>query len=207
MARFGSSELSRRQFFRYVSAAASFSTLPFLATLNAWAAPQEDDPAKVSAGGPANPSWRTALLSPKEPGELLTVTGIIYAPDGRTPVEGARLYVYQTDARGLYVPRLSLRRTPRIRGWMKTGADGRYEFRSIKPGSYPNNRTPAHIHASLSAPSQAEHWIDDFLFEGDAYLSEKDKAAPGRDGEFSNVLRLTRDPDGAWRSVRHIRLR
>jgi hypothetical protein len=39
-------------------------------------------------------SWRATLCSEKEPGEPLVVSGTIYGPDGRTPLEGLNLFVY-----------------------------------------------------------------------------------------------------------------
>lgn len=201
--------LGRRRFLRQAAvAAATIPSLTILTRLGAWAAsPQEDDASKASAGAPANLSWQTVIISPGEPGEPLVVSGVIYAPDGKTPAEGARLYVYQTGANGLYVPRMSIRRTPRIRGWMKTGTDGRYEFRTVRPGSYPGSRIPAHIHATLAAANDPDHWIDDFHFEDDPFISDEDRAKPGRDGEFSSVLRTVRDPNGTLRATRHIKLR
>lgn len=145
------------------------------------------------------------MVKEDEPGEPLIVAGTIYAADGKTPVEGARLYVYHTDASGHYT-RNPLARQPRLRGWMKTGADGRYEFRTIKPGAYPGGRAPAHIHATLAAPGQAEKWIEDFLFAGDPNVRPKDVSRAQQRGTFSHILRLTRGGDGIWRAERDIRL-
>ena len=47
--------------------------------------------------------------------------------DGVTPAEGIVLYVYHTDATGYY-NKDDDPYNPRLRGWMKTGKDGRYEF-------------------------------------------------------------------------------
>ena len=49
--------------------------------------------------------------------------------DGKTPAPGVILYVYQTDVTGALHPRggqVQGKRHGRLRGWMKTGADGRY---------------------------------------------------------------------------------
>lgn len=201
-----SESFGRRTFFRYAAAgAAAIPALPFLAKLRVWA--QETTPEGAASGGPANPSWRTVIPPAGEPGEPLIVSGVIYAPDGNTPVEGARLYVYHTDARGYYRYPSNSSENPRLRGWMKADAQGRYEFRTVRPGSYPNSRNPQHIHATLGAPGYATNWIDEFHFLDDPLLPEREKAAVQRDGEFSAVLRVTRGADGIWRAVRHLRLR
>jgi protocatechuate 3,4-dioxygenase beta subunit len=199
--------LNRREFIRGASIGMVTFTGALALVRNGWALQTEDDPAKAAAGGPANPSWNTVLISADEPGEPLIVSGTIYADDGRTPIEGARLYVYQTDAKGYYVPRFSLKRTARIRGWMKTGADGRYEFRTIKPGAYPGNRIAAHIHATLSAAGRAAQWIDDFLFDGDPFLTQQEIAKAAGKGAFSHILKLERGADGVLRARRDLRLR
>ncbi|MGH9883065.1 MAG: hypothetical protein ACRD6N_16640, partial [Pyrinomonadaceae bacterium] len=95
---------------------------------------------------PSNAPWRTTIVSDKEPGEPLIVSGTIYSSDGRAPMAGINLYVYQTDATGRYSTTGGDNRNTRIHGLMKTNAEGRYEFRTIKPVSYPNSNIPAHIH-------------------------------------------------------------
>jgi protocatechuate 3,4-dioxygenase beta subunit len=197
--------LNRREFIRGVPI--SLATLAgILALVREGWTQTEDDAAKAASGGPANPSWNTVLISADEPGEPLIVSGTVYAADGKTPVEGARLYVYQTDAKGYYVPRFSLKRTARIRGWMKTGADGRYEFRTIKPGSYPNSRAAAHIHATLAAPGGSAQWIDDYLFEGDPFISQQEIAKAAGKGTFAHILKLERAADGILHARRDLRL-
>jgi protocatechuate 3,4-dioxygenase beta subunit len=142
----------------------------------------------------------------KEPGEPLIISGTIYSPDGKQPLEGITLYVYQTDATGVYTTTGGENRGTRIRGVMKTNAQGRYEFRTIKPGSYPNSRNPAHIHAYVSGPGYPEYWIDEYHFTDDPYLSDADKQTAKAQGSFSPILSPTRGADGILRATRDIRI-
>jgi protocatechuate 3,4-dioxygenase beta subunit len=153
-------------------------------------------------------SWRTVLTSADEPGEPLVVSGKIFGPDGKTPVDGALIHVYHTDARGIYSERDGQGGPPdpRIKGWMKTGADGRYEFRTIKPASYPGSRIPAHIHSKVSAPGHAERWIHEFWFEGDPFIASESKRMFEGQGAFSPVMSISRGADGVLRCARDIRL-
>lgn len=154
----------------------------------------------------ANVSWKTKIVAEAEPGEPLIVSGTIYAPDGRTPLEGISLFVYQTDATGRYSTTGGDNRDTRIHGLMRTEKDGRYEFRTIKPASYPASRNPAHIHAYVSGPDYPEYWIDEYHFADDPFVTSdmRDKVVGA--GSFSSILTLTRDADGVLRGVRDIKI-
>src|SRR5690606_21521486 len=89
-----------------------------------------------SGGGAAPPPSRITIVPPGEPGTPLVFSGTVYRPDGTTPAPGVVLYVYQTDATGIYGPP---GRPPRLRGWLRAGlptaAAGSYEVRTTRPGS------------------------------------------------------------------------
>lgn len=51
---------------------------------------------------PDSLSWQISIAPPDEPGDSLIVTGTVYRPDGRTPAPGVILYVYHTNAQGIY---------------------------------------------------------------------------------------------------------
>lgn len=152
-------------------------------------------------------SWRATLCSEKEPGEPLVVSGTIYAPDGRTPMEGINLFVYQTDATGVYTTSGGDNRRTRLHGSMRSNAEGKYEFRTVKPGSYPGSSNPAHIHAYVSGPGYPEYWIDEYHFDDDRFIGDAQKRKAAALGSFSPILKLTRDSDGILRGVRDIKLK
>lgn len=151
-------------------------------------------------------SWNVKIVSDNEPGEPLIVSGTIYSPDGKQPLEGITLFVYQTDATGVYTTSGGDNRATRIHGAMRTDAQGKYEFRTIKPGSYPNSRIAAHIHAYVSGPGYPEYWIDEYHFSDDPFISDEDKRRASGQGTFSAILSPTRGADGILRAVRDIRI-
>jgi protocatechuate 3,4-dioxygenase beta subunit len=85
---------------------------------------------------PAGTTSHATLVKPGEPGDPLAVTGQVFAPNGKTPAAGVTVYAYNTDAQGYY----GENRTgypPRIYGWMKSDAAGRFDLATIRPGTIP----------------------------------------------------------------------
>lgn len=213
---------SRRQFIKHLSIVAAFPALPFGAlglsscskTDRATAQNTKPSyPATLSGGAPCgsciapdNLSWKTVVTSAKEPGEPLDISGTIYQPDGVTPAKGFVLFIYHTDATGYYNKNDDPGH-PRLRGWMQTGADGRYEFRTIKPAPYPHRTTPAHIHAHVYGVGYSERSIADYWFEGDPFITPKERSRAIGNGDAPVVIALQRDGEGVLRGVRDIRLK
>jgi protocatechuate 3,4-dioxygenase beta subunit len=204
-------EICRRQFIKRASIALSAIPVLQIGTLALSGCTKSSNPvlqAQSSTVKPENLSPRIKMVSDDEPGVPMIVSGIIYAADGVTPAEGVTLYVYHTDARGLYSdedgnggpPK------PRLKGWMKTGADGRYEFRSIKPASYPGSRNPAHIHSSVAAAGHTERWIKEFWFEGDPFIPREMSTRASGQGAFSEIMALKSGENGILKYTRDIKL-
>lgn len=128
---------------------------------------------EAPAGAPS-----TGQLSPQgEPGQPLTVNGTVVGPDG-APVGGASLYIYQTDHEGYYgVKPASDNRNPRLKLFLRSDAKGAFSFTTVKPGSYPNSRIPAHIHFEVAAPGHASK-IFEIVFVGDPYVTDRMRTDP-----------------------------
>jgi hydroxyquinol 1,2-dioxygenase len=116
-------------------------------------------------------------------GEPAYFSGRVLMPDGK-PIAGATLDLWSTDGEGWYDVQLQ-GKAMRARGKVKTDADGRYAFWTIKPVSYPiptdgpvgqmllkmgrHPYRPAHTHMIVSAPGYDP--VTTHLFvEGDPYL-------------------------------------
>jgi protocatechuate 3,4-dioxygenase, beta subunit len=117
-----------------------------------------------------------------EPGERLEVSGVVYAADGRTPVAAASVYVYQTDARGYYRPDDATgNRNPRLMALLRTDGQGRYSYRTIRPGSYPGTRVPRHIHYEVTAEGHGTR-VFEIVFADDPFVTAQIRAAAARPG-------------------------
>lgn len=156
-------------------------------------------------GMPRNLSWQTTIAAPDEPGERMIIRGTIFKKDGKTPAPNVILYVYHTDNKGLYSlsPNQTVaKRHGHLRGWMKTDEQGRYQFRTIRPASYPNRKAPQHIHPLIKEEGFTLYWIDEYLFLDDPLLTEEEKAKQPMHGG-SGVIGLVKQ-NGVWMGKRDI---
>lgn len=147
-------------------------------------------------------SARAVLASTDEKGEWLNISGTVFGRDGK-PFAGALIYLYHTDIYGIY-GRDGEHKHGRYRGWMLTGNDGRYEFETIRPASYPNSTIAAHVHMTVTTKDHKEDWIDSIVFDGDRFITDRERAS--RKGGFNPILTLERDAAGISRGVRNIQL-
>lgn len=151
------------------------------------------EPSRIAP--PGAPS--TAAMAPAgEPGARLEVRGVVYAADGRTPVPGASLYVYQTDARGEYRPGdAGGNRDPRLKALLRTDEAGRYAFTTVRPGSYPGTRVPQHIHYEVAAEGHHPR-IFEIVFEDDPLVTEEVRRRAARPGSAFSLRRVEPGPGG-----------
>jgi protocatechuate 3,4-dioxygenase beta subunit len=112
-------------------------------------------------------------------GSVIEVRGRVLDESG-APIEGALVDIWQANTYGRYhheddpnpAPR-----DPNFQGWgmVRTDADGRYSFKTIKPGSYGVDEEwtrPPHIHYKVSRRGYHE-LTTQMYFEGEA-LNEDD---------------------------------
>jgi protocatechuate 3,4-dioxygenase beta subunit len=126
---------------------------------------------------PANAPSTGRLAAQNEPGDRLTVSGVVAGTDG-SPIANASLYIYQTDREGYYgVKPSSDSNNPRLKLFLRSDGKGAWSFETVKPGSYPGSRNPAHIHFEVSAPGRVNR-IFEIVFEGDPFITDQMKNNP-----------------------------
>ncbi len=152
---------------------------------------------------PDNVTSKATLFGADDKAERITITGTVYKADGKTPAPNTLIYLYHTDVHGIY-GQSGEHRHGRYRGWMLTDERGRYEFASILPASYPNSTIAKHIHMTITTLDRKEDYVDSILFDGDRFLTARDRAIDR--GGFDPVLKLAKGSDGVSRGVRDIRL-
>ncbi|WP_210485824.1 protocatechuate 3,4-dioxygenase subunit beta [Microvirga antarctica] len=112
-------------------------------------------------------------------GQRIVVYGRVLDENARA-VPGALLEFWQANAGGRYRHRKETYLAaidPNFGGCGRaiTDSEGRYEFRTIKPGAYPwpngvNDWRPAHIHFSVFGHAFAQRLITQMYFEGDPMI-------------------------------------
>lgn len=127
----------------------------------------EIDPAAILELGPGPGISPTGAK-----GEKLVISGSVYAEDC-TPLAGAMMNVWQTDANGEYGPGHGTddMRCCYLMGSLRTDARGRYQLITVKPAHYKGEQRPppAHIHVEISH-ARAGQLQTEIVFAGDPYL-------------------------------------
>jgi catechol 1,2-dioxygenase len=154
-------------------------------------APLLPNGASIVQGGPA--------------GDTVLVQGRVTGADGQ-PVEGAIVNVWETAPNGLYEQQDPDQPEFNLRGQFRTGKDGRYAFRALRPVAYPipydgpagdllqmmdrHPFRPSHFHFRVRAPGYQELVTqvfdrEDKYLESDSVFAVKDslvidfKPSPG----------------------------
>lgn len=156
------------------------------------------------AGKPEDIPARIRIASRSEPGEAFSISGRCLSWQTGQPVAGIIIYAYHTDNTGVYTGGPKGTRHARLRGWMRTGADGVYAFDSIKPGLYPNRDTESHVHLTVLEPGRKPYWIDNIVFDGEFGVDRAYRAKMTNRGG-NGIIPLKR-ANGVWTGVRDIKL-
>jgi len=134
-------------------------------------------------------------------GERIFVHGRVLDENGR-PVRGALIEVWQANAAGRYKHKVDGHDAPLDpnfsgAGRMITDAEGRYCFKTIKPGAYPwrnhsNAWRPAHIHFSLFGAEILSRLVTQMYFPGDPLqaIDPIFNSIPGENARLRLVSRL-----------------
>lgn len=137
-----------------------------------------------------------------EPGEPLIVSGRV-VDDDLKPVKDALIYVFHTNHMGSYSSTggnatMGDSLNPRLFGYLRSDAGGRYQYRTIRPAGYPGDGPPAHVHYQVEAKGHKE-LVTELMFEGDSRLNRENRRDILRAGFV--IAEVTKDKEGVQRCV------
>jgi protocatechuate 3,4-dioxygenase beta subunit len=126
-------------------------------------------------------------------GKVIRVTGQVLDEMGN-PVEGALVDIWQANSHGRYHHEddtSTAPEDPNFQGWgmVKTDAEGRYSFTTIKPGAYKVDgdwRRPPHIHYKVSR--RGYHELTTQMYFAGESLNETDRLLLSVAGKDRDLL-------------------
>lgn len=162
----------------------------------------------VFDGMPATIPARARIAPADQPGAPMTVSGRVLDRSGRARA-GVIVYAYQTDHAGRYPkPRAAsdagAMRHGRLRAWVRSDAQGRYAFDTIRPGAYPGEDIPEHIHMQVVEPGCFTYFIDDVVFRDDPRLTPAQERQLVQGVGGAGLVVPRRSGDGVWQVERDI---
>ena len=117
---------------------------------------------------------KIGLANKSEPGTPVTIKGKLI---GNEAGSNLLIYVYHTDNRGWYSDtaahvqmREGDRGHARLFGYLKSDANGQFEFTTIHPQGYPKSDLPQHIHLEVYNSAGTNLVVTELLFDDDARL-------------------------------------
>ena len=139
---------------------------------------------------------RSDIIAPNSKGSPMNLSGTIFKEDGKTALNNALVEIWQCDENEYYD---NASDSYLFRGAIKTGKNGKYDFKTIVPVPYkadPDNEEswrPAHIHMRVSVADQQD-LITQIYFKGDKY-NDKDtwSSAPQA---VNRILDIVKNPAG-----------
>ena len=147
--------------------------------LRAWDRAQKAKPAQLTS--------KARIAPAGEPGTPLVIRGQVFQRDGKTPAPGITVFAYHTDRSGLYDKPEAGPHSWRLKGWALTDREGRFQFETIRPGSYPNSKIAAHVHFSIVGPNVERQFPAELNFDDDPLVTADERAKSKAAGQFGGV--------------------
>jgi protocatechuate 3,4-dioxygenase beta subunit len=146
--------------------------------LRMWENAQKQKPARIASVERIAPA--------SEPGIPFTVRAEILDAAGK-PLPGVEVFAYQTDQHGIYAAPGAA--DPwRLKGWAVTDAQGRFEFRTIRPAAYPSNTVPGHIHLTFTSACSGRQ-VTEVMFDDDPLVTPAMRQREGSELLFGKIAK------------------
>ena len=162
--------------------------------LRSWNEGQKSRPLTLTSSG--------RIASENEPGIPLIIHGRLFGPEGAA-AGGVVVHSYHRDRDGFeFGPNDNSLTTWELQGWVETDAEGRFEFKTIRPGPDHLGREGSHIHFTLDSVDFGRQWAPKVFLADDPRVTADQRRRSREAGKFGWVREVqTID------SVQHINVR
>jgi protocatechuate 3,4-dioxygenase beta subunit len=144
---------------------------------------------------PSDAPSNTVIAGRDESGDRLIVVG--RALDQGRPVGRVSIYAFHADVDGLYTrDGRNSDENARLFATLRTDAEGRYRYETIRPGGY--DGLAAHVHHVVTADGYKPRLCDLWLGDEPYFAPRRSAGAPLSEGAAMFVRMPTRDADGVW---------
>ena len=135
------------------------------------------------------------MIDSHEVGRRIRLEGRVVDMATDQPLPGALMKFFHTDATGEYRPGMDAgggAGNPRLWGYVRSDAEGRFTVDTIMPERYTNSSVPRHVHYHVWVGNRPRYASECF-FDSDPLLSDRTrKSAPGRNFP---IVKLNRTDD------------
>lgn len=141
-----------------------------------------EDPTTTDILGPfyrPGAPMRSEMVQKGTTGQLLHFNGTVFAKDAKTPLRNSLVEIWHCNEQGVYD---NTSDEYVYRSSFKTGADGKYHFRTILPVPYlvgAEVTRPAHIHMRISG-NTGQDLVTQVYFKGDEHIATDESAGDPR---------------------------
>ena len=133
-------------------------------------------------------SWVT-MKPESEPGDPLSVIGVVVDESTGKPIDGAFIELVQADASGEY-SKDSTAWNPRLKAQMLSAKSGEFRMDTIRPGGYQDDEgrdVPAHIHFNIRALGYRDYF-GEILLGDDPLIPRRGQEGVSDRGELTAVV-------------------
>lgn len=147
--------------------------------LKSWNQALENRPAEITSTG--------RIAAEQEPGTPMVVHGQVVTPDG-FPASNVVVHGYHRDNAGFESgPKDDALGTWRLQGWVKTDAEGRFVFKTIRPAPDNLGREAGHIHFTVESAAHGRQWVRSVFFSDDPMVTAQQRRQSKRAGDYGRV--------------------
>jgi protocatechuate 3,4-dioxygenase beta subunit len=146
--------------------------------LRMWENAQKLKPARVTSVERIAPAGQAGIP--------FVLRGVVQDPSGKAAA-GVEVFAYQTDTHGIYAPQGASDPWP-LKGWAVTDAQGRFEFRTIRPAAYPSNTIPGHVHLTFKTTCCGRQ-VTEVMFDDDPLATREYRQRQASEVMFGKVTK------------------